>query len=70
MGKIEKILFTDTWVSYIYVYEPESVLEQGIRPAFIANAARLTDLPEGFHFRPPLGWMNDPNGFSKLGDSN
>ena len=65
---MEYIYLQDTWVSYIYVYEPESVLEQGIRPAFIANAARLPDVPEGYHFRPPLGWMNDPNGFSKLGD--
>ncbi|CAK5081263.1 unnamed protein product [Meloidogyne enterolobii] len=57
----------DTWVSYIYVYEPESVLELGIRPAFIANAARNPEVPEGYHFRPPTGWMNDPNGFSKFG---
>uniref|UniRef100_A0A1I8B530 beta-fructofuranosidase n=1 Tax=Meloidogyne hapla TaxID=6305 RepID=A0A1I8B530_MELHA len=57
----------DTWVSYIYIYEPESVLELGIRPAFIANAARNPEVPEGYHFRPPIGWMNDPNGFSKFG---
>uniref|UniRef100_A0A915N6G0 beta-fructofuranosidase n=1 Tax=Meloidogyne javanica TaxID=6303 RepID=A0A915N6G0_MELJA len=57
----------DTWVSYIYVYEPESVLELGIRPAFVANAARNPEVPEGYHFRPPTGWMNDPNGFSKFG---
>nr|CAD2191864.1 unnamed protein product [Meloidogyne enterolobii] len=57
----------DTWVSYIYVYEPESVLELGIRPVFISNAARNPEVPEGYHFRPPTGWMNDPNGFSKFG---
>ncbi|KAF7637740.1 Glyco_hydro_32N domain-containing protein [Meloidogyne graminicola] len=59
----------DTWVSYIYVYEPESVLELGIRPLFVANAARNPEIPENYHFRPPLGWMNDPNGFSKFGQS-
>ncbi|KAL3104551.1 hypothetical protein niasHT_022106 [Heterodera trifolii] len=58
----------DTRVSYIYVFEPDTVLERGIRPAFIANAARFPDVREGYHFRPPLGWMNDPNGFSKFGD--
>lgn len=65
-GQLEWIT-GDTWVSYIYVYEPESVLELGIRPAFIANAARNPSVPEGYHFRPPIGWMNDPNGFSKIG---
>uniref|UniRef100_A0A183CDW3 beta-fructofuranosidase n=1 Tax=Globodera pallida TaxID=36090 RepID=A0A183CDW3_GLOPA len=59
----------DTHVSYIYVYEPENVLTRGIRPAFIANAARFPDVREGYHFRPPLGWMNDPNGFSKFGNA-
>jgi len=39
----------------------------GIRPVFISNAARNPEVPEGYHFRPPTGWMNDPNGFSKFG---
>nr|WDR79815.1 putative GH32 family protein [Heterodera schachtii] len=59
---------SDTRVSYIYVFEPDTVLERGIRPAFISNTARFPDVREGYHFRPPLGWMNDPNGFSKFGD--
>ncbi|KAI3419148.1 hypothetical protein GPALN_006909 [Globodera pallida] len=42
----------DTHVSYIYVYEPENVLTRGIRPAFIANAARFPDVREGMDERP------------------
>ncbi|KAI1703757.1 beta-fructosidase [Ditylenchus destructor] len=59
----------ETIVSYMYVFEPKEVLEKGIRIAYISPEAQIPDVPDGYHFRPPLGWMNDPNGFSKVGDT-
>lgn len=57
----------DTVVSYLYAFNPATVLEQGIHLLHISESARGPHLPESFHFRPPLGWMNDPNGFCKVG---
>uniref|UniRef100_A0A1I8BB87 beta-fructofuranosidase n=1 Tax=Meloidogyne hapla TaxID=6305 RepID=A0A1I8BB87_MELHA len=58
----------DTNVSYIYAYEPENVKLQGIRPAFVSKLAMSPAMEQSFHFRPPLGWINDPNGFSRTDD--
>uniref|UniRef100_A0A915CZX7 beta-fructofuranosidase n=1 Tax=Ditylenchus dipsaci TaxID=166011 RepID=A0A915CZX7_9BILA len=58
-----------TNVSYAYVYEPSKVLDEGIRIIYITPAARNSHYGDSYHFRPPLGWMNDPNGFSKLNDN-
>ncbi|KAF7632376.1 Glyco_hydro_32N domain-containing protein [Meloidogyne graminicola] len=57
-----------TIVSYIYTYEPEEVKFQGIRPAYISKQAMNPPMDQSFHFRPPLGWINDPNGFSRTRD--
>lgn len=57
-----------TQVSCVYAFDPVRVWEEGVRFAHVAPAARSPDLPESYHFRPPLGWMNDPNGFCRVGD--
>ncbi len=58
-----------TQVSCVYAFDPERVSEEGVRFAYVAPATRNPDLPESYHFRPPLGWMNDPNGFCRVGDT-
>ncbi|CAK5123558.1 unnamed protein product [Meloidogyne enterolobii] len=58
----------DTNVSYIYAYETENVKRNGIRPAFVSKLAMGPNMEQSFHFRPPLGWTNDPNGFSRTKD--
>jgi beta-fructofuranosidase len=59
----------ETVVSYAYAFDPETVLKSGISILYIADETRTPALPESYHFRPPLGWMNDPNGFCKVGDT-
>ncbi|MBZ9792662.1 glycoside hydrolase family 32 protein [Rhizobium sp. 3T7] len=56
-----------TAVSVIYSFDPASVLEQGIRILHYAPANAPPQLHSGYHFRPPFGWMNDPNGFGRFG---
>ena len=81
MEGVAELVWTepDTRVSYIYAFEMETVLDDGIRPAHIAESTKTPDLPGNYHFRPPLGtnfifssfyivskilgWINDPNGF-------
>ena len=54
----------DTRLSVLYSYEPETVADQGIRLLHADDSARA-DGAEGIRFRPPMGWMNDPNGFCR-----
>ena len=44
-----------TRVSYIYVFEEATVMDEGIRPAYIHAPAQTPHLPDSYHFRPPIG---------------
>lgn len=46
-----------------YVYDPESVFERGIDLLHVGEPARVANPAGSLGFRPPFGWMNDPNGF-------
>ncbi|WP_040675637.1 GH32 C-terminal domain-containing protein [Rhizobium grahamii] len=56
-----------TAVSVIYSFDPGRVLEEGIRVLHCTAANAPPQLQSGYHFRPPFGWMNDPNGFGRFG---
>uniref|UniRef100_A0A183C9F5 DUF1036 domain-containing protein n=1 Tax=Globodera pallida TaxID=36090 RepID=A0A183C9F5_GLOPA len=60
--------YTLTWTetthaSLVYVYEPKTVLEEGIRILFIGEDAKLPNFEGSYHFRAPFGWNSDPSGF-------
>jgi len=55
-----------TQLSVVYAYDPATVLDAGIRILSAGPAATPAALA-GYHFRPPSGWMNDPNGFGRFG---
>ncbi|WP_429810375.1 glycoside hydrolase family 32 protein [Ensifer sp. B1-9] len=57
---------TTTAVSVAYAFRPQMVLEEGIRVLFHDARTAPPQLPAGYHFRPPFGWMNDPNGFGRF----
>ncbi|RKE86303.1 GH32 C-terminal domain-containing protein [Rhizobium sp. AG855] len=56
-----------TSLSVAYWFTPSDVLETGITVVHTNPANEPPDLPDGYHFRPPFGWMNDPNGFGRFG---
>ncbi|KAL3074405.1 hypothetical protein niasHS_015235 [Heterodera schachtii] len=57
-----------TKLSLVYVYEPKTVLEEGIRIIFVNENAKLPSLGGSYHFRAPFGWTSDPSGFVRSKD--
>lgn len=67
-GRIElRYDSADTSVSVAYWFTAADVLETGITVLHTNPVNAPPDLPAGYHFRPPFGWMNDPNGFGRFG---
>jgi beta-fructofuranosidase len=56
-----------TELSLAYAFDPLTVRQEGIRLLFARDEARAASGPR-YHFTPPLGWMNDPNGVTILRD--
>lgn len=53
--------------SVAYVFAAGSVSETGVDVLFAAPETAAPMVAGGYHFRPPFGWMNDPNGFGRVG---
>lgn len=57
-----------TNLSVVYAFSEADVLEEGIVVLYSGEANSAPVAPGSYHFRPPFGWMNDPNGFGRFGD--
>lgn len=55
-----------TVLSTVYAYDPATVLDTGTRLLHAGPAPTPPELAGSYHFRPPCGWMNDPNGFGRF----
>ncbi|MBP1851499.1 glycoside hydrolase family 32 protein [Rhizobium halophytocola] len=67
-GHIELHYNTETTaISVAYWFTPSDVLETGITVIHTNPGNAPPNLQDGYHFRPPFGWMNDPNGFGRFG---
>jgi beta-fructofuranosidase len=56
-----------TAVSVAYFFNAAEVVEKGITVMHTSVANAPAPVKDGYHFRPPFGWMNDPNGFGRFG---
>lgn len=55
-----------TAVSVAYFFNAAEVVDKGITVMHTSVANAPAPVPHGYHFRPPFGWMNDPNGFGRF----
>ncbi len=55
-----------TAVSVAYFFNAAEVVDKGITVMHTSTANAPAPVPHGYHFRPPFGWMNDPNGFGRF----
>jgi len=56
-----------TEVSVVYAFRQSTVQQDGIQLLNVRRSGRTPEIPGSYHFRPPFGWMNDPNGFGRFG---
>jgi beta-fructofuranosidase len=68
-GGLTQISYDDatTAFSVVYAFQPEAVMKSGIHILHRDTLTAPPKVPDGYHFRPPFGWMNDPNGFGRFG---
>ena len=55
-----------TAVSVLYWFTAADVLDKGVQVVHTNHSNAPPALPDSYHFRPPFGWMNDPNGFGRF----
>ena len=55
-----------TEMSVVYAFSPARVVEEGIEVLWASAATALDGERYGIRFRPPFGWMNDPNGLCEV----